>query len=88
MLKIVAGHSKALPAANCGRLRSARSLGRETFEWAKAALGVTLNEFYGQTECNLVLGSCAAIGVGRAGRIGKVVSGPSRWRSSTARAGG
>jgi len=51
------------------------SLGRETFEWAKAALGVTPNEFYGQTECNLVLGSCAAIGVSRAGTIGKVVPG-------------
>ena len=51
------------------------SLGRETFEWAKGALGVTPNEFYGQTECNLVLGSCAGIGVSRAGTIGKVVPG-------------
>jgi acetyl-CoA synthetase len=51
------------------------SLGRETFEWAKTALGVTPNEFYGQTECNLVLGSCAQIGVSRAGTIGKVVPG-------------
>lgn len=51
------------------------SLGRETYEWAKAALGVTPNEFYGQTECNLVLGSCAAISVSRAGTIGKVVPG-------------
>jgi acyl-coenzyme A synthetase/AMP-(fatty) acid ligase len=39
------------------------------------ALGITINEFYGQTECNLVLGSCAAIGVSRAGAIGKVVPG-------------
>ncbi|MEP9387826.1 AMP-binding protein [Mesorhizobium sp. KR9-304] len=53
------------------------SLGRETYEWAKAALGVTPNEFYGQTECNLVLGSCASIGVSRAGAIGKVVPGHS-----------
>jgi len=51
------------------------SLGRETYEWARAALGVTPNEFYGQTECNLVLGSCADIGVSRAGTIGKVVPG-------------
>ncbi len=51
------------------------SLGRETFEWAKAALGVTPNEMYGQTECNLVLGSCAGIGVSRAGTIGKAVPG-------------
>ena len=32
-------------------------LGRETYEWARSALGVTVNEFYGQTECNYVLGS-------------------------------
>ena len=36
---------------------------------------LTVNEFYGQTECNLVLGSCAAIGVSRAGAIGKAVPG-------------
>lgn len=51
------------------------SLGRETFDWARRALGITINEFYGQTECNLVLGSCAAIGVSRAGAIGKAVPG-------------
>jgi acetyl-CoA synthetase len=51
------------------------SLGRETYEWAQAELGVTVNEFYGQTECNLVLSSCGAIGVGRAGAIGLPVPG-------------
>jgi len=61
------------------RLRSVGSggeaLGAETFEWGKSALGVTINEFYGQTECNLVLASCAALGVSRAGAIGKPVPG-------------
>ena len=61
------------------RLRSVGSggeaLGAETYEWGKSALGVTINEFYGQTECNLVLSSCAAIGVSRAGAIGKPVPG-------------
>ncbi|MEQ1945082.1 AMP-binding protein [Mesorhizobium sp. VNQ89] len=51
------------------------SLGRETYEWTRDAFGITPNEFYGQTECNLVLGSCAGIGVSRAGTIGKVVPG-------------
>lgn len=51
------------------------SLGREPFEWARIALGITVNEFYGQTECNYVLGSCAALGVSRAGAIGKPVPG-------------
>ncbi|MBV5262968.1 AMP-binding protein [Pinisolibacter aquiterrae] len=51
------------------------ALGRETYEWAKAELGMTINEFYGQTECNLVLGSCAKIGVTRSGAIGKPTPG-------------
>ena len=51
------------------------ALGAETYEWGKAALGVAINEFYGQTECNLVLSSCAMIGVARPGAIGKPVPG-------------
>jgi acetyl-CoA synthetase len=51
------------------------SLGRETYEWAKRTLGITVNEFYGQTECNIVLGSMASLGVSRAGAIGKVTAG-------------
>jgi acetyl-CoA synthetase len=61
------------------RLRSVGSggeaLGAETYEWGRSALGLTINEFYGQTECNLVLASCAAIGVSRPGAIGKPVPG-------------
>jgi acetyl-CoA synthetase len=51
------------------------SLGAETLAWGREALGLTINEFYGQTECNLVLGSCAAIGLSRSGFIGKPVPG-------------
>jgi acetyl-CoA synthetase len=61
------------------KLRSVGSggeaLGAETFEWGKAALGVSINEFYGQTECNLVVGSCASIGLVRPGAIGKPIPG-------------
>ena len=48
-------HDIALRSVGSG----GEALGAETFEWGKAALGVTINEFYGQTECNLVVGSCA-----------------------------
>ena len=51
------------------------SLGRETYEWGEAELGLTINEFYGQTECNIVLSSCAALGVSRPGAIGVPVPG-------------
>ncbi|MDB5554453.1 MAG: acetyl-CoA synthetase protein [Rhizobium sp.] len=51
------------------------SLGREAYAWAKRVLGITVNEFYGQTECNIVLGSMASLGVTRSGAIGKVTAG-------------
>ena len=51
------------------------SLGRETWEWVRDALGITINEFYGQTECNIVLGSIGKLGVSRPGPIGKPVPG-------------
>ena len=51
------------------------ALGAETLAWGREALGLTINEAYGQTECNLVLASCAAIGVSRPGFIGKAVPG-------------
>jgi acetyl-CoA synthetase len=51
------------------------ALGAETFAWGREALGLTINEFYGQTECNLVLSSNAAIGVAKAGFIGRAVPG-------------
>lgn len=61
------------------RMRSVGSggeqLGAATFEWGRSALGLTINEFYGQTECNLVLSSCAAWGIAAPGVIGRAVPG-------------
>jgi acetyl-CoA synthetase len=61
------------------RLRSIGSggeaLGAEIYDWGRSVFGLTINEFYGQTECNLVLSSCAGIGVSRPGVIGKAVPG-------------
>jgi len=33
-------------------------LGAEMLDWGREAFGLTINEFYGQTECNLVACSC------------------------------
>lgn len=51
------------------------SLAASTYEWAKRELGLVINEFYGQTECNLVLSSCSKLGISKAGAIGKPVPG-------------
>jgi acetyl-CoA synthetase len=51
------------------------SLGADMLEWGKSELGITINETYGQTECNLCLTSTAGIGVQKPGAIGKAVPG-------------
>jgi acetyl-CoA synthetase len=51
------------------------SLGIEALDWGRDAFGLTINEFYGQTECNLVLSSCDALGTSKPGSIGRAVPG-------------
>ncbi|HZZ12215.1 MAG TPA: acyl-CoA synthetase [Paraburkholderia sp.] len=51
------------------------SLGEELIGWGHKALGVTINEFYGQTECNVVVSSCAALFEPCFGAIGRAVPG-------------
>jgi acetyl-CoA synthetase len=51
------------------------SLGRELLSWGRQTFGLTINEFYGQTECNMVVSSCGSIMPPRPGRIGKAVPG-------------
>ncbi|WP_269931158.1 AMP-binding protein [Aminobacter sp. HY435] len=62
-----------LPLRSIGS--AGEALGRETYDWAAAELGLVVNEFYGQTECNAVLASCAGIGVSKGGAIGRAVPG-------------
>ena len=50
-------------------------LGAEMLDWGRQAFGVTINEFYGQTECNLVACSCADLFEPKPGCIGRVVPG-------------
>ena len=50
-------------------------LGAEMLDWGRQAFGLTINEFYGQTECNMVASSCAALFAPRPGCIGKPVPG-------------
>jgi acetyl-CoA synthetase len=66
-----AKYGVALRSLNTG----GESLGAETFHWGREELGLTINESYGQTECNLVLASSALLGVNRPGAIGKPVPG-------------
>lgn len=50
-------------------------LGEEVFNWAQEELGISINEFYGQTECNLVLSNCNALMPPKPGSMGRAVPG-------------
>lgn len=51
------------------------SVGRETLEWADRTLRVHVNEVYGQTECNLVLGNCWQVLTPKPGSLGRAMPG-------------
>jgi acetyl-CoA synthetase len=61
------------------RLRSimsaGESVGEAVFQWTERALGVTLNEMFGQTELNYVVGNCASLWPARAGSMGRAYPG-------------
>jgi len=50
-------------------------LGVELLQWGRETLGTAINEFYGQTECNMVLSSCGALFPAVPGAIGKAAPG-------------
>jgi acetyl-CoA synthetase len=51
------------------------SVGKELHEWATGALGVPINEMFGQTECNLVLASNGNMMPVKPGSLGRAVPG-------------
>jgi len=51
------------------------TLGAELLDWGRQTFGLTVNEFYGQTECNLVVGNDAALMGTVPGAMGRAVPG-------------
>jgi acetyl-CoA synthetase len=75
---------KLMRQADCGRhpdlaLRTVASggetLGGELLDWGRANFGLTINEFYGQTECNLLVGNAAGLFPVRPGSMGRAIPG-------------
>jgi len=50
-------------------------MGAELLHWGRDVLGVSLNEYYGQTECNLVVANCAQLMDIKPGSMGRAVPG-------------
>ncbi len=51
------------------------TLGAELLDWGRRVFGVTINEFYGQTECNMIVSSSSAMMEARPGIMGRPVPG-------------
>ena len=51
------------------------TLGPEMLEWSLQNLGTSINEGYGQTECNLVVGNCGSVWPVRPGSMGRALPG-------------
>ena len=51
------------------------TLGEELLDWGRETMGLTINEFYGQTECNLIVGCCAEVMEIRPGSMGRAIPG-------------
>jgi acetyl-CoA synthetase len=51
------------------------ALGEGLLDWGREVFGLTINEFYGQTECNMVLGNAAGVMPVRPGSAGRAVPG-------------
>lgn len=66
-------------ALGAHRIRSVASggepLGDDLLEWGRRTFGVTINEFYGQTECNMVVCNDAELFAVKPGSMGRAVPG-------------
>ena len=51
------------------------TLSPELLDWGRETFGITINEFYGQTECNLIVANCADIMSVQDGSMGRAVPG-------------
>ncbi|OYD80882.1 acyl-CoA synthetase [Azospirillum brasilense] len=51
------------------------TLGAELLDWGRQTFGLTINEFYGQTECNMIVSSCARVMPPKPGVMGRPAPG-------------
>ncbi len=51
------------------------ALGEDTLSWCRETFGFDVNEFYGQTEANLLVGNCSSVFPIRPGSMGRAIPG-------------
>lgn len=56
-------------------MSAGETVGEAVCDWTRDALGVTLNEMYGQTEMNYIVGNSATVAAPKAGAMGRAYPG-------------
>ena len=75
-LKLLRASGARAPGVQLRTLASGgESLGEDLIEWGRSTFDLTIHEFYGQTECNLVVGNGGAMPPVRPGWMGTAVPG-------------
>ncbi|MEO1703149.1 MAG: AMP-binding protein [Pseudomonadota bacterium] len=75
-IRILANHDGEIPQLHLRAVGAAgEQLGPHTHRAARRIFNAPVNEFYGQTECNTVIGSSHSIGVSNPASMGKVTPG-------------
>lgn len=74
-LKLMRLATPATPVPMRSVASGGETLGKELIAWGQDVFGTTINEFYGQTECNMIVSSCAAIEPAEPGVMGFAVPG-------------
>ena len=74
-LKMMRQNMPATPVPLRSVASGGETLGKELIAWGQQVFGTTINEFYGQTECNMIVSSCAAVEPAEPGVMGFAVPG-------------
>ena len=71
IMKAVPEPRKRYPLALRSIMSAGEALGTTVYAWAQAELGVSINEMFGQTEMNYIVGNSHAQWPGKAGSMGR-----------------
>jgi acetyl-CoA synthetase len=71
MMKAVPQPTEKYDLALRSIMSAGETVGEAVCAWAQEALGVTVNEMYGQTEINYIVGNCAAVTPPKFGAMGR-----------------
>ena len=71
MMKAVPAPKQHYPLKLRAIMSAGEAVGDAVFQWVQNALDITVNEMFGQTEANYLVGNCALYWPARAGSMGK-----------------